>query len=111
MVVLVRYVLLLAFGVGLLLTFIGASVATTHQLIYSSPYPVRTLEDVGFWLLAGFTTLVVLACCKAIWIETRAMIFHLALLPDWLARFYDQNRERLATFAVGAFACAIFVVS
>lgn len=101
MVLVLRYVCLLALGGASILAFISATGATGQLLLAESGRTVENPEAIGIWVLAAMAGLSLLSLLR--------FMFARAPLAVWA--WIKDNKDRLATLALIFLIGGLFVVT
>ena len=85
MVVLLRYACLLGIGLGAILSFFGAVMATGQLLVEDQAIATSGDRDVGIWIMAALTVLGLMSLAK----------FTFGGIPGLFRGWYQGHRDRL----------------
>lgn len=101
MILVLRYMLLLALGAGSLLVFINAAADAGLMLMASSGHRVDNPATLGVWILFAMAMFSLLSMFRFMWYAIPVMI------RDW----FMSHRDKFYTLLLGVVVCGIFLVT
>lgn len=101
MVIILRYVFLIALGLASCYAFINASAGTGQILLAEAGHRVDNPAAVGFWILFGMAAFSLMSMFRFVYLGIPAMF------RGWLA----EHKDKLVTLALGGIVCGIFLMT
>lgn len=101
MVLLVRYLLLLALGLGSAIVFVGATATTARLLMYGGTIAAGHSDNIVIWVLAGAAFLGFISL----------IMYAFRILPIMMNRWFERYKDRITTIMLGLLVCLIFVLT
>ncbi len=101
MLIVLRYVCLLALGGASILAFISATAATGEMLLAETGRTIENPEAIGFWILAVMAAVSLFSVLR--------FMFSRAPLAVW--GWLKDNKDRLATLALILLIGGLFVAT
>lgn len=97
---LLRYSILLAIAAASLAAVVDASTATGGKMLVDAGNLGNAPGGMAFWIVVAMAFVSAASICR----------FVVAGIPSMMRDWFDNNKDRVFTFALGAALCAVFLL-
>ena len=101
MVLVLRYIFLVALGVASIIAFISATAGTGQMLLASTGHRIDNPDALGFWILFAMAAFSLLSMFRFVWLGIPAMV------RGW----FSDHKDKFVTLLLGGIVCIIFLVT
>lgn len=97
---LLRYAVLIALAAASLAAVVDASTATGEKMLVDAGGLGGVPGGMAFWIVTAMALASAASICK----------FVVAGIPSMMRDWFESNKDRVFTFALGAALCAVFML-